>query len=1343
MRVHAVVLLPFAFCILHLSARAESKGGEKDTHALPTPAQPLHIPEIEKPIRLPEGPAHDGWNAYVKNDYAAAEKAFRTVLEKEPKDLLALEGLRATLVQQGDYKAVQEINLRMVKAAPDNILCGIYANRAMDLLPYVESREAVAAAFTEASAAASSPVLSVLKDDIASLYLRAEQPAEARKTLEGLGYIDRWQFVAGPFGRKDRNDADVRARNLIERRFAPERELKSLEFTDESGEKAEVYKDVPARVRELNMDALFHGASGIFYAFTNLQSDVDQEVLLGFSASSPYRVYLRGQPVVLEPSDEHYHRISGELIRVRLAKGANPLMVKLSSTRSLIVRLFGSDYGLPKGIRVTSLDEKALAEHQISTVRGFRMSEKIAGATADYFLKMLSDDDRKAGRSIKHLVESGTLNLAEAAWADLALQRENDNSSRLALARTLLGSFKDSVGVLDLAASIMSAAGRASGDTETREVLESKLIRERALAILPASHQHLLQMYYYYNDHELKDEAFNTAKACAQAHPQSSTALGILAQAYENKQFLVEAETYYEKAAALDNAHIGRLAWFHEYNGNRARARELFKKEVQLALVDREVQFDSALRHGELDSAAALLAELERDYPERGSDLKNYRYKLLLEQGKLDDAYALQKQVYESQKEYDPNRRGTLQSLVDLALRMEKDDDARAMLTAFLKDNPGDFDFTRRLRDLQGDSNLRWWESYDIKVPQIDTSKFTAEKYPTANYATIVDFMVTKIQPDLSRESYIHIAHKVLNTEGINNLSELLVQAQRQNMLFVRTLNPDGSAFQPQNVHDFNLRQTASLYKVAPGSILEHAYIDRTATDKDDPTLSMAFNFNAIEAPRAVSRWTVMIPDELKDKLTIRKVRPEIVDEKILDGPAGYTVYQWSNKQIEGIKNEPFMPGEADQEVVPLVFIESKDRPFHANRWLMHRPPDFIPPEAADKARELAAKLADRPDAETLQFTAILDWVRANIKPGAESRTLDDVWFSRAGSAEQMMLLAREMSRAVGLNVSTAFLNGTYNLQRWHSKNAKRLWEPGELAGFGNAGQMLVLEPREGAERWAHFMGNSPKYYDYWDTNALQSGAYALVQDRGVARIKRVKGESTGVSNARQRAEIQLDEKGSGTITGLVQLFGQLSGQLREALSDPRYATRMKEQIARSNWRNLQVAKTATVNQERVDLPLGFSFSGVAQDLASSSGQSFFLFPFPGRARVMELRGSPERVSDLLLKSEVADLDQTLTYIAPEGHAWVEVPDNVFLVSEFGWYLVDFSVNGRTLTCTRSYLMPMQRVTPEKYPKLLEFLNQVGASQQQRIAYAPLAKDLPGRPQSVVSSGYSSFGDDK
>ena len=1360
-RVRNALLAMSAAALLSGSAFSADKNKVSDPVPVsagdaPPPATPpatLPAPRVDKPIRIPDGVSHDGWEAYLKNDFAAAEKAFRAVLEKDPKELFAFEGLRATLVAQGEYKAVQDLNLQMIKAAPQNVLASVFAMRAIDTMQYVDSRDAILSAFTTASESASGPVLSVLKDHIATLQMRAEKPDEARKMLEGLGYIDRWQFVAGPFGRKDKNDVDLRAQNLMARRFVPERELRSLDFTDESGEKVDVFKDVPSRMRELNLDALFHGATGIFYAFTNLESDRDQDVLIGVGASSPYRVYLRGEPIVLEPSDDQFHRASGELVRVKLLKGANPLLVKLSNTRSLIVRVFSDDFGLPAGLRVAPLDGKGLAEHHVATLRGFRLSEKMMGAAADYFLKRGKGEDGKP-RSLKALAESGELNVAEAFWLDMALQRENDHPARLALSRTLAGSFPDAVGPLDVAAAILNATGHATGDTEAREIEEAKVLRTHALSVLPTSHQHLLQMYYFYSDHELKEQAFSQIKACVQAHPQSSAALAALAQAYEAKQFYVEAEQNYEKAAALDSAYLPRLAWFHEFSGNRARARELYAKQVELLQIDTEAQFDAAVRRGELEKAEALLAKLEKNYPERATEFQAQHLRLMLEEGKLDDAFAYQKKMYDAQKEYDPNRRGNLQSLVDLALRLSKDDEARALLKGFLKDNPGDFDFQRRLRDLEGENQARWWEAYDLKVSQIDTSKFTAANYPTANHAWIVDFMVTKLLPDLSRESYVHIAQKVLNTEGINELSELLVRAQRQDIVFIRTLNPDGSAFQPQNVHNFNLAQTASLYKVGPGSILEHAYVDRNAADKEDPSLSMGFNFNAIDAPRAVSRWVVMIPDELKDKLEIRKIRPELIVEKILPGPPGYTVYEWSNKQVEGIKFEPFMPQEGDQEIIPLVTIDTPTRPFHANRWLMRRPQDFIPPEAVAQAKKIVEPLLgvnkgddglspvlQREGLEQEEFARILDWVRGNIQPGVEAHTLDDVWFSRAGNATQMMVLAREMCRSAGLNVFSAFVNGSYAPGRvWRTKNARRQWEPAELANFGSSGQMLVLEPRHGMDRWAQFIGHAPKFYDVFDTNLNQLGAFALVLDHGVARIKRVRGEPVGVTTAAQRVEVALDPQGGGTINGLIQFFGQLGGSVREALADPRRGPQIKEQVVRSAWRNLQIDKVQVDGENRDDLPLGFSYTGAVRTLASNSGASYFLSPFLGRPRILELRGPAERSSDLLLKTEVADLDQTFTYLAPEGHAWVEIPDNLFLTTEFGFYVVSFSVNGRALTCSRSYMMPAQRVTPAKYPKMLDFLTQVNASQQQRIAYAPLAKDLPGTPVPIISTEYASFG---
>src|SRR5438309_433632 len=59
-------------------------------------AQPIKL--ADKPYSVPGGAAQKGWDAYLKNDFAGAEAAFRETLKQEPKNLMALEGLRDALV---------------------------------------------------------------------------------------------------------------------------------------------------------------------------------------------------------------------------------------------------------------------------------------------------------------------------------------------------------------------------------------------------------------------------------------------------------------------------------------------------------------------------------------------------------------------------------------------------------------------------------------------------------------------------------------------------------------------------------------------------------------------------------------------------------------------------------------------------------------------------------------------------------------------------------------------------------------------------------------------------------------------------------------------------------------------------------------------------------------------------------------------------------------------------------------------------------------------------------------------------------------------------------------------
>ena len=1292
------------------------------------------------PLTLPDGATREvraGWEALIKNDFAAAEQNFKQALEGAPRDLNALEGLRWTYTSLGRYKDAQGVNFKMVRAAAKEPYCHSFIFRCVEALPYVECRAQLLSEFEQALADASPQVALHLRDQMSQIHYRAGRYDEGRKLLEGLGYVGNWVFAAGPFGEKDRN-------NTIEKRFAPERALKSLEFKGDKDAQVKVERDPKNLDRDLDLDVLFEGTRGVYYVMANLKSDADRDVILSLGAPQPYRLFLRGMLVASQSDDELFGRLAGQLLHVRLIKGSNPLLFKLGALGSLSVRVAGLDFGPVPGVEAAGMSGEELAAHETSSVRGYVMGEKFTGAAAAWFLEHFGKNPNDIG-ALRAVVESAPLTLPEAVWLQLVLLRENDHATNEILARRLMQSFPDSVAVLDLGASILGSAGRALGNNEARENEEARRIRERALKIVPTSHQHLIALADFFANNDLRDQSFELIKKCADAHPDSAFAQAELGRQYEARNFQVLAERCFENAARLDESQIPLLANYEQSHGSRARARELIDKQRQLGMLSADAQYNEALRREDFVEAKRLLALDDKWFPERREHISASRAQLLQAQGDLQGAYDILKHIYDA-RAGNPARDRQLPPLVDLALRLGRASEAQALLAAHLAKHPNDLEARRRLADLDSSDDKHWWEAYDVNIADIDTSHFSSANYPSANHAWIVDLMVVRVLPDMSTESYTHIAQKVLNLKGIGELSEVMTRARSQDIVYIRTLNPDGQSYMPQNVHDFHLEQSASLYKVGPGSILERAYVEQTPADENEPRLGLGFNFNAIEAPRAVSRWVVLLPDALKDKVDIQSIRPELLEEKTLPGPKGYTVHQWTNKRIEGIKGERFMPREADREIIPLVSIETKNNPVRANVVLMRREFDRIPDAAQARARDIAKVAGLEPAAkgreQEAQFKAIVLWVRDNIETGTDSRTFDDVWHSRKGSPAQMLVLAREMARAAGLPVNSAYLNGNYLPGKvWVTKNAKRPWEPAQFTSFGTGGQMLVLSPSRGYDVWAQYSGaQRVRFYSPFDLLPSQAGALALLLGDNGARVRRVQGDRMGQSQFREDTKVNLAPDGAATVHTEFQLYGAQAGAIREALSNPQQRDPLRDSVTRRTWPHIKPLAYEWIGETEVGQTLLIKFSGRLSPLAEQAGGALYLQAFPDAPRITSLRGQSEHESDIVIKDDglFSEFDRAVVYTAPEGFAWSEIPDNIFICNEFGFYMADFTVKGRTLSCTRACLVPAQRIAPEKYAEFQDYLAQVARHFSKRIACAPLKVESFGNhKKEIFSAGYA------
>jgi len=1276
-----------------------------------------------KPITLEMGASKAAWELLIANKVDEAEKAFREVLNAAPKDLNALEGLRACCMFDGRYREAQELNLRMLKAAADSELCLCFAYRATDLSNHVESRAELLAAIEEVNHTAPASVKLALQD-LSSYFLASlERVEEARAALRGSGYITQWQFVAGPFGGTD-------ALLNLERRFAPERPLKDLNFPGTPGVK--VLRDVGSALHGLNLSDLFSVEPGVYYAFANLESAKEQEVVIMLSAPRGTQVFLRGVPVFRNTGDQAYPS-ERPRFRTRLAAGSNPVLVKLAGVGELSLQVTSTDLG-PADCTCKALPAEALAAHEVVPVRGFLFSDEACGPLAHYMLDHHGRRNLPPARALREIARKADLTLAEATWLDWAARTEGALEAREQVALRLQESFPNAVSPLDLTATILSAVGETGGHTEARHLEDARALREHALELVPTSHQHLLALSIYYGTHDLKEKSFELIKACATAHPESALVQERLGEAYVQKELFPLAEKQFERAAALEPRMLSNYADFLEEHGSRPKARELRAKLHQLKLITRMAGIAGVVQAGHFDEAHAILAAERRDYPESAYFLDNEEAKLLEHENRPEDALKLRRALCAAF----PKNRDYLMDAVDLALRLGQDTEARTLLETALKAQPGNFSIQQRLELLAGKSGEPWWAPYDVKVEQVDTSHLTQERYPRSNHAWAVDFMVTKVGPELGQDSYVHIAQKVLNAKGIDELSEILVEAQRQSLLFIRNRTPDGQVFEPRNAHDFVLAQTASAYRVSPGSILEHAYTQHVDPDGEKPRLYMAFNFMALDAPRAISRWIVLLPKN--HKLRIRKIRPELIDEQQLPAPDGYIAYQWTNKEKEGVHQEPNMPEENDEEVIPLVIIESEERALKLPQLLAPPTPLFLPEEAASQARVLTRRLTS-PEAK---FHAIVEWVRQEISEAREPLTLEDVWNLRSGDPNQMTSLALAMCQSVGLPVHAALINSAYVPGAvWKTKNARRDWEPNQLAAFSPTGRMLVLESPNAGDNWMQFRQNA-RWNPPGELRQYQAGALALVQSEEGARLVRVHGEELDVVGRTDSATVTLDEEGGATVSGVMKFSGSLAARARIALNDPRRSEAVRQDLVRALWPRLDLAGADAKGEAEPEVPLRLEYRGTLQNLATAANGHWVLNPYidPPQS-LLDLAGPPERIHDLVLKSELSDTPMRVAYEAPPGCAWTEVPEDLALVSEFGLYLVDFNVRGRTLYVTRSWMLPMQRVTPAQYPKLMEFIKKVSASETRRVAYSRANfVGFQGLARPVFSAGATSNGEE-
>jgi HEAT repeat protein len=263
----------------------------------------------------------------AKAEPDAARAKYHRALELAQRDderRQALAGLRAV----ADISSLPRIRPLLEQAGTRNDAAAAVVPVADKLRAAGDDRQAVE---LYTAAAKSSNDRDLVRDSIRKL---REMGAEVDIVAEG-GFVGQW-WVVGPF----RKRKDIEATDLLDT-AKPVDVTKPLKVGDQEFRWRVAPVDDPVGMLDLEQ-ALARADDCGGYAYAELQSDKDQDVLLKIGSDDGVWVWLNGEKIHVYPGDRGYG-VDQDVVRAHLKAGVNTLLCKVSQG--------GGQWAL--GVRVT------------------------------------------------------------------------------------------------------------------------------------------------------------------------------------------------------------------------------------------------------------------------------------------------------------------------------------------------------------------------------------------------------------------------------------------------------------------------------------------------------------------------------------------------------------------------------------------------------------------------------------------------------------------------------------------------------------------------------------------------------------------------------------------------------------------------------------------------------------------------------------------------------------------------------------------------------------------------------------------------------------------------------
>lgn len=728
-----------------------------------------------------------------------------------------------------------------------------------------------------------------------------------------------------------------------------------------------------------------------------------------------------------------------------------------------------------------------------------------------------------------------------------------------------------------------------------------------------------------------------------------------------------------------------------EKDGNLERIRELYTNLASLS---------------PWEGYAARLHEMNEDYEAAVEDFKKrwdilperdfYPYHIAKNYGQLGDR-AAQRQWLETTLEINPTNRDALLDIVNLDCWEGDTQTAINRLKDYLKVEPSDSAFRRRLSHLEGSTPFDTFRVSALEVIENAKNKPISKG---ADSELLLDQLMVRIFPDGSQMRYTHLVRRVLTKDGVDSESEIQLPGEDIEILELRTVKQDGTIFYPAETDH---KTTISLTGVGIGDFIDEEHIEYLPpADYDENGMEgyMTFIFQGVDRIYHHSELVLIYPENLDPEPVLLSRNMPV--EPVSHVENGLKYVRWLTKDMPPMTTEPAMAPVSYIHPTATFYYntewsEIRDFYLHAVRPRMN--PAYPLIEALETYRDFEG--SKRELAEKM-YQDITDRIEQR---GSFYQNINQTWASRTGNAT---LLLASAYKHLGFDCDVVLVQPAI---------AGKVTFDTPLPNVGYALLRLNLK---GETIWL-----DPNFTDlpFGYVPSDYQGGKGLVLDHEEEAVIIIPEIGNQGEKVETNYQVFLKEDGSAQGMGAETFHGRSAGQLRkafDAMNRPERKQRIEAGLNQS-YPGAVVTDTRIPEEERGRFTIASDFTH--NGFARAEGKTLSVkFPFP-KTPLLERYGSlPSRQTPLYVPNpHFNEAEMTLT--APEGYVWDQklIGEHRYQ-SRFGSYELTISnPEPRVLKMHRIYRIEEQFVEPEQYGEFLEFSKSLVENEDTILKASPAA----------------------